>query len=181
MQEPCVRSRVCCADQRALATAEHGAVLRGALQAGGSQYGPCGEAAAQGHETTKEGRGMTDIEKRELLVRLAVNVMNWTAKEERNGTAYIDAAGRERFYVWEDGGIDPNWWPLGSINDAWMLVEALANRGLDVLVQMCDGKAHCSIHRAIPSGYTLVRAESAETAPLAISLAADQATREPRT
>jgi hypothetical protein len=93
---------------------------------------------------------LTDTEKRDLLVRLAEGVMGWKPE-------YV-----ENFKAWN---------PLESIADAWMLVDALAAKG--VYLELSQGpRGWDARFDDPPSDWS-----GGDTAPMAICLAADAVLR----
>lgn len=130
---------------------------------------------------------MTDQEKRELLVRLAENVIGAKLISQYEGfrfSRYTFETKDENYFDVKVGSfIGDGWNPLESIADAWMLVEALMCSPHDTTTEFqCDPSVidhyRCSMMRCTDHGTTYMADVSERSMPLAICLAADAATRE---
>jgi hypothetical protein len=119
---------------------------------------------------------VTNEEKRDMLVRLA-GLVGYYPRESLTkshlliwtGTNKESVAGR----IDRDGTVG-GWNPMENIEHAWMLVEALRKRGFEVYV---NAEKHGYEVAVYLNRNEFITEGQADAAPLAISLAADEAIR----
>lgn len=81
---------------------------------------------------------MTNEEKRQMTVDLAEKVMGWRQVYAFEGTGHYhykyESSSGGWFYIDAEQSRPKPWNPLENIADAWMLVEALRNRGVNAVI-----------------------------------------------
>jgi hypothetical protein len=148
-------------------------------------------AGRRRRETVAE---MTPEEKRDLIRRLAENVMGWKVRTTAAGVTFADYAhddedGNPRSYLlFDHSSVWYSWHPATDIRDTWTLVRALNAKhwllsigqlfdpGPESLWYVVTGHRYEKQNGAWYGGKGCVQ-ENAPTLPLAICLAADAATR----
>jgi hypothetical protein len=120
--------------------------------------------------------GVTDTEKRDMLVALAERVMCWRRITEAEwdiaqpGLFLWDASIQRAYFT--DGAGGHGWNPLESIADSWMLVEAMRQKWMLGLLDI-DGMWKVQLHGRDGNRMTGDRIDSAdESVCLAICRAA---------
>lgn len=135
---------------------------------------------------------MNEGELRKLDVFLAEHIMGWE-KEKKYGTPpygicwWVDSSFAYKWIKPAQGW--GKWHPTESISDAFQVVEKMMERfpdwfcTVDIFGQNYNkqdkGKGHCVVtFQESAEGYIIYSCEQAETAPLAICLAAKKAVEE---